>query len=329
MTPVNDPIRVTVARKRREAEGICSFELVDAAGAPLPPFEAGAHIDVRIPGGGATPLLRQYSLANAPGERHRYLIAVLDEPASRGGSRAMHRDVREGDVLQVGAPRNLFALAGTADREQSLLLAGGIGITPILSMAETLAQAGADFALHYCARSADRVAFGERLAQPAFAGRVHRHLSADPASGRLDLARLLQGPSAQRRLYVCGPERFLDAVTAAARAAGWADEHVRFERFSNTVQASADDGAFEVRLARSGRTVPVAADQSVVAALAAQGIELPVSCEQGVCGTCLTRVLEGVPDHKDVYLTPDEQARNDQFTPCCSRSRTPVLVLDL
>lgn len=329
MNTVNDPIRVIVARKRREAEGICSFELVDAAGAPLPPFEAGAHIDVQIPGSGATPLVRQYSLANAPGERHRYLIAVLDEPASRGGSRAMHRMVQEGDVLQVGTPRNLFALADSAVREQSLLLAGGIGITPILSMAEALTQAGADFALHYCARSADRMAFAERLAHPDLAGRVHRHVSTDATSGRLDVARLLQGASAQRRLYVCGPERFLEATRSAARAAGWPDAQVRFEHFTHTVQASADDGAFDVRLARSGRTIPVAADQTVVAALAAHGIDLPVSCEQGVCGTCLTRVLEGIPDHKDVYLTPDEQARNDQFTPCCSRSRTPQLVLDL
>lgn len=328
MNTVNDLIRVTVARKRREAEGICSFELIDTTGAPLPSFEAGAHIDVQIPGSGATPLVRQYSLANAPGERRRYLIAVLDEPASRGGSRAMHRAVQEGDVLLIGTPRNNFALAGSASREQTLLLAGGIGITPILSMAEALLQAGADFALHYCARSADRLAFAERLAQPAFSGRVHRHLSADPSSSRLDIVGLLQGPSAQRRLYVCGPESFLDATRAAARAADWPEDQVRFEHFAHKVQASADDGAFLVRLARSGRTIPVAADQTVVAALSAHGIELPVSCEQGVCGTCLTRVLEGVPDHKDVYLTPDEQARNDQFTPCCSRSRTPLLVLD-
>lgn len=329
MDTVNDLIPVTVAHKRREAEGIYSFELVDPQGAPLPPFEAGAHIEVQIPGSGATPLVRQYSLANAPGERHRYLIAVLKEPASRGGSRAMHELVQQGDGLQIGAPRNHFALSDSADREQSVLLAGGIGITPILSMAEALVRLDADFSLHYCARTLDRMAFAGRLAQPDLAGRVHRHVSADPSSGRNYIEQLLHGPSAQRRLYVCGPEGFIEATRSVARTAGWSDSHVRYELFGHTVQPSANDGAFEVRLARSGRTIPVAADQTVVAALVAHGVDLVVSCEQGVCGTCLTRVLEGVPDHKDVYLTPDEQARNDQFTPCCSRSRTPSLVLDL
>lgn len=326
---MNDTLRVTVTRKHREAEGICSFELAPEADAELPPFEAGAHIDVQIPGSAATPLVRQYSLAGAPDERRHYLIAVLDETASRGGSRAMHRQVREGDVLCIGRPRNLFALTPTAREEHALLLAGGIGITPLLSMAEALSRDGADFELHYCVRSAEHLGFGERLARPAFAGRVHRHVSGDPASGRLDLDRLLQGPPGRRQIYVCGSEAFIEAVQRSARAAGWPEARVRFERFSHVVETRDAEAAFDVRLARTGLVIPVAADQSVVAALAAHGIELPVSCEQGVCGTCLTPVIDGVPDHRDVFLTPEEQARNDQFTPCCSRSRSPTLVLDL
>ncbi len=326
---MNDSIRVTVARKRLEAEGICSFELVAEAGGPLPAFEAGAHIDVAIPGSDASPLLRQYSLAHAPGETAHYLIAVLDEPASRGGSRAMHRCVHEGDVLQISRPRNHFALAATARDEHSLLLAGGIGITPVLSMAEALAREGASFDLHYCVRSAGQLAFTDRLSQLARTGRVHRHVSDDPASGRLDVAGLLQQPPAGRQVYVCGPERLIEAVRASAHSAGWAPSRIHFEHFAHSVERSDADAAFELRLARSGRTIPVGAAQSVVAALAAHGVELPVSCEQGVCGTCLTRVLDGVPDHRDVYLTPQEQALNDQFTPCCSRSRTDTLVVDL
>lgn len=317
------PITVRVARKAVEAQDICSFELVRADGAPLPPFSAGSHVDVALPGG----LTRQYSLCNDPGESHRYLIAVLRDAASRGGSAAMHAQVHEGDVLQISAPRNHFALAHEARRH--LLLAGGIGITPLLCMAERLHAIGADFRLHYASRSPARTAFVQRIAGAGFAARVQHHYDDGDAAQRLDIAALLAAPTEGTHLYVCGPQGFMDAVLATARARGWPEAQLHYEFFGAAPAAKADDGGFEVQLASSGRIIAVAPDQTVTRALEAAGVLVPVSCEQGVCGTCLTRVIEGVPEHRDQYLTPEEQAANDQFTPCCSRAKTPRLVLDL
>jgi vanillate O-demethylase ferredoxin subunit len=321
---VSPALRVRVARKAVEALDICSFELVAADGRALPAFTAGAHVDVQVPGG----LTRQYSLCNPPHETHRYLIGVLRDPASRGGSAAMHERVREGDVLTIGAPKNHFPLAPQAHRH--LLLAGGIGITPILCMAEQLAAAGADFALHYSTRSSERTAFHDRIRASAWADRVAFHFDDGDAAQRLDLATLLAAAPPATHLYVCGPQGYIDAVLAAARARGWPEAQLHREYFAAAATAAtAGDTAFEVELARSGRVVVVPADRTVVQALAAAGVEVPTSCEQGVCGTCLTRVLAGTPAHRDLYLTPEEQAANDQFTPCCSRATTPRLVLDL
>jgi vanillate O-demethylase ferredoxin subunit len=316
-------LNVQVARKAVEAEGVCTFELVETAGQPLPAFSAGSHIDVRLPGG----LTRQYSLCNDPTETHRYLIGVLREPSSRGGSAAMHDVVEEGTLLEISAPKNHFPLAHDARR--SLLLAGGIGITPILCMAERLAMAGADFELHYCTRSPARAAFLQRIRSAAFAPRAAFHFDDGDAAQKIDLKALLATPVEGTHLYVCGPKGFMDAVLGTARASGWPEARLHFEFFGAEVAPQAGDDSFEVKLASSGRTVRVAKDRSVVQALADAGVVVQTSCEQGVCGTCLTRVIEGVPDHRDVYLTPEEQAANDQFTPCCSRAKTPLLVLDL
>jgi vanillate O-demethylase ferredoxin subunit len=316
-------IAVRVVSKTAEADGICSFELQAVDGRPLPAFSAGSHVDVQLPGG----MLRQYSLCNDPQETHRYLIAVLKDAASRGGSAAMHEHVHEGDLLQISAPRNHFALAHEA--ASHLLLAGGIGVTPILCMAERLAVAGADFEMHYATRSPARTAFAGRIARSAWAARVQLHHDDGPSAQRLDLDALLATPVAGRHVYVCGPQGFMDAVLGRARAAGWPEAQLHYEFFGAAPTAKADDGSFSVRLASSGRVIAVAADQSVTDALSAAGVVVATSCEQGVCGTCLTRVLSGTPDHRDLYLTPEEQAVGDQFTPCCSRSKTAELVLDL
>ncbi len=316
-------IDVRVAAKRNEATDICTYELVDAGGDALPPFAAGAHIDVHLPNG----LVRQYSLCNDPGESHRYLIGVLRDPASRGGSQAMHEMVNEGDMLKIGAPKNHFPLAHEARR--SLLLAGGIGVTPILCMAERLAGAGAEFDMHYCTRSRERTAFVERIEASRFAPRVHFHFDDGPDEQKLDIAALLATPEAGTHLYVCGPKGFMDAVLDTARAQGWPEKQVHYEFFSAEPLKSDDDESFDVKLASSGRTVRVEAGQSVIEALAAAGVEVPTSCEQGVCGTCLTRVIEGTPDHRDSYLTDEEREANDQFLPCCSRAKSALLVLDL
>jgi vanillate O-demethylase ferredoxin subunit len=239
----------------------------------------------------------------------------------------MHDQVQEGDVLHISAPRNHFPLAHEATH--SLLVAGGIGITPILCMVERLAVTGASFEMHYCTRSPDRTAFRRRIAESSFRGNVHFHFDDGPAEQRLPLDRLLSPMRPGVHLYVCGPKGFMDWVLEAARVAGWPSQRLHYEFFGAEIAKSDSDATFEVKLASSGRVIVVPKDRTVVQALAAVGVEIATSCEQGVCGTCLTRVLEGEPDHKDMYLTPEEQAANDQFTPCCSRSVSPMLVLDL
>jgi vanillate O-demethylase ferredoxin subunit len=313
---------VRVAGKTCEADGICGYELVSVDGAPLPPFEAGAHVDVHLAGS----LVRQYSLCNRPGETHRYQIGVLRDPASRGGSQAMHDHIDTGSVLTISAPKNHFPLV---DAKRTLLFAGGIGITPLLAMAETLAGRGAGFELHYSARSPERAAFRERIAASAFGGQVHFHYDSGDAVQKLDLAALLAQPDADTHVYVCGPQGFIDHVLDGAKALGWPQAQLHVEYFGAAAVDSSGDRAFDVTLATSGRIVTVPAGMTVLKALAGQGVEIPYSCEEGVCGTCLTRVLEGVPEHRDLYLTEEEQAANDQFTPCCSRAKTAVLVLDL
>lgn len=328
--PDSPLLRVTVARKTAVAEGICAFELVPADNTALPAFTAGAHIDVHLPDscGG---LVRQYSLCNAPGETHRYLIGVLREPASRGGSAALHDAVQAGQALAISAPRNHFTLAEGAPH--SLLLAGGIGITPLLAMAERLSARGERFALHYAARSRARAAFLDRLASAPFAAQVALHFDDEAEAQRLDLPRLLAGAAADQpgtHLYVCGPKGFIDAVLAQARAQGWPEAQLHWEFFANDAGAPRDsDAPFEVELASSGRVVVVPRGRSIVQALADAGIEVMTSCEQGVCGTCLTAVKAGTPDHRDAYLTPEEQAANDQMLLCCSRAKSARLVLAL
>lgn len=317
-------LAVRVARKVQEAQDICSLELVNLEDDGLPAFSAGSHIDVHLPNG----LVRQYSLCNDPAENHRYLIAVLRDAASRGGSAAVHDTVAEGDTLQISAPKNHFALAHEAKR--NLLFAGGIGVTPILCMAERLAKMGADFTMHYATRSANRMAFVDRIRSSPFEDRVSFHYDDGAQDQRLDLANELARPTAGTHLYVCGPKGFMDAVLATARATGWPEEQLHWEFFAGVDTTSrTGDEPFEVQLASSGRVIVIPTDKTVTQALADAGIDVLVSCEQGVCGTCLTRVLEGTPDHRDVYLTPEEQASNEQFTPCCSRAKSARLVLDL
>lgn len=310
-----------VAGRQNCAEGIAAFELVAADGGALPPFTAGSHIDVHLPGG----MTRQYSLRNDPAERHRYCIGVLREPSGRGGSAHMHDRLDVGDLIETSAPRNAFAL--DEDAPFSLLLAGGIGITPILSMAYRLTALGRDFAFHYGARSAARMAFREEIEASAFIGRVHFHLDDGPVEQKLDLAALLARRPPGAHLYACGPAGFLDAVIAAARM-DWPSETVHREYFANAALGPATgDRPFRVTLASDGNSFEVGPGRSIVDVLAEHGIDVQVSCEQGICGTCVTRVLAGVPDHRDLVLT--DKQRLDRMTLCCSRALTDELVLDL
>ncbi|WP_175749857.1 PepSY domain-containing protein [Burkholderia pyrrocinia] len=316
-------LTLKVARKTAEAENVQSFELVDPAGKPLPPFTAGSHIDVHVPGG----KVRQYSLCNSSAERHRYLIAVMLAESTRGGSKAMHERLGEGDLIEVGLPKNFFPLVETAKR--SVLVAGGIGITPILSMSEHLADVGADFDMHYFARSASRAAFVERIQRSTFADRAFFHFTQDEQQQRLDLAGFFDSHDTETHLYVCGGEAFMNAVINAALGKGWREDRIHREYFSAEQRECDGNSEFDVVIASTGKTIRIPEDKTVMVALADCGIHIQASCEQGVCGTCVTRVLDGEPQHRDLFLSDDERKRNDLFTPCCSRANSRTLVLDL
>ena len=301
-------------------ENIRAYELIHPNGALLPEFSAGAHIDVHLDNG----LIRQYSLANCSSERQRYVIAVLNDAQSRGGSRFMHEYYQSGDQLQIGSPRNLFAL--DSSDSPVLLFAGGIGITPILSMAYSLKAQGRSFALHYFVRNHEAIAFYGNLSAH-FAGQVFFHITDQPETA-CDLPQLLAQPDHTQQLYVCGPNGFMQHIFESALDAGWRAEQLHQEHF--VAQALAEDAqSFTIQVQGSEQIIEVSAEQTASQALIAHGFDIPVACEQGICGSCLTKVVAGTPDHRDVFLTAEEHARNDQFTPCCSRAKDKHLLIAL
>jgi len=317
-------LSLRLAERWREADDVDAFSFISADGTDLPPFEAGAHIDLVLANG----ITRQYSLCNDPTESARYLLGVLREEPSRGGSVALHDEVAVGDVLQAATPRNLFPLARGARR--SVLLAGGIGITPLLCMAQVLARTGEVFELHYASRSAQRCAFLSRLRKPDLAPHVRLCHDDGPPAQRFDAARVLDAPQPGDHLYVCGPAGFITHVQDAAHAAGWRADCIHSESFTPVDPTAADaNTAFEIVLAESDRILHVPADRTVIDVLTEHGLAPPVSCTQGICGTCVTTVLEGQIDHRDAYLSEADRARGDCFTPCCSRAKGARLVLDL
>jgi ferredoxin-NADP reductase len=301
------------------AEGINGYELVDPRGRDLPRFEAGAHIDLRIGG-----FLRQYSLCNDPADRRRYSIAVLREEKSRGGSRHLHESVRVGDLVEVSLPRNNFPLDATAERH--LLIAGGIGIAPIMSMISELRRRHAEFQAHYCTRSPERTAFRNELAPFAAEGRLRfYHDGGNPLRG-LDIAAALAEPRPGTHLYHCGPAPLMAAAARAARE--WPPEAVHCEYFTATPgRDPGEDRPFRVKLARSGGDYEIPAGQTIIDVLRRHGVAVRTSCELGYCGSCLTRYLAGEPDHRDQML--EENGRQRYVLICRSRSRSPVLELDL
>ncbi|MBB5498714.1 PDR/VanB family oxidoreductase [Paraburkholderia sp. MM5384-R2] len=317
-------ITVRVVKKLMEADGIASFELAPASDDRLPPFSAGSHIDVHLPNN----MVRQYSLCNSPAENHRYLIAVLRDPKTRGGSSCMHDAVNEGQVLEISKPKNLFELK--RDAKKTILIAGGIGVTPILCMAHRLAIVGAEFEMHYASRSLSRTAFVDQINASSFSSRVQLHLDDGPNDQQFNAERVLGRPESSTHAYVCGPGGFIEHVLGTAKKLGWAEENLHREYFAAAVPtANQSTGTFEVEIASTGKVFEIPVEKSVVQVLAEHGIDIPVSCEQGVCGTCVTRVLDGDPDHRDMILTEAEHRQKDRFTPCCSRSKSARLILDL
>lgn len=319
-----DPLARLAVRIRAvtyEAEDILGFELVDPRGEPLPASEAGAHIDVHI----APHLVRQYSLAGDPSDRARYVIAVLREPEGRGGSRAM-QELRAGQVIEVSPPRNHFRLAD--DAAEYLLLGAGIGITPLMAMVAALEARGARWRLDYCTRTPEKTAFRERLAPFVAQGKVTIHHDGGVPECGLDVPAALAAARPGTHLYYCGPAGFMRSAADAARE--WPADHVHFEHFSAPAgreTQAVENTPFAIKLKSSGETLEVPAAKTIVQVLRQNGHYVDTSCEDGFCGTCITRYCEGEPEHRDTVL--DEEDRRQYVLICCARSKTPTLVLDL
>jgi phthalate 4,5-dioxygenase reductase component len=309
------PLRV--ARAERIADDIHLFELRDPAGADLPEFTAGAHVSVRVPNG----LLRKYSLCNDPAERDRYVIAVKREAGGRGGSDSLIRDAAVGGELAVSAPANNFELVRSAGGY--LLVAGGIGITPIMAMIRHLKATGGRFKLYYCTRAPAVTAFRDELTGPEFRGQVTIHHDHGDLAQALDLWPVLEKPSG-RHLYCCGPRGLMQAVRDMS--GHWSPSAVHFEAFTEAAETKPDDKPFTVRLARTGGTVAVPVGVTILEALRAKGLDVPSSCESGTCGTCRTRLIAGEADHRDLVLAEEEHA--DNIMVCVSRARSDELVID-
>ncbi len=302
---------------RWEGEDVCSYTLEPVAGEHLPHFSAGAHIDVSLAPG----LVRSYSLLNDPAEADRYEIAVHRAPESRGGSSRIHEHWRAGDLIEIAAPRNNFALNEAA--AHTVLIAGGIGITPMLSMIARLQALGRGWELHYVTRTRARAAFLDRLSRHP---QVRLAFDHEPGGCALELALVVEAAPAEAHLYCCGPGPMLRAFEALTASRPRGHAHVEYFAASETPAAA---GGYDLRLERSGKVIRVASGERMLAALLAAGVNVSYSCSEGICGTCETRVVAGVPDHRDDYLTDAEKATNAVVMPCCSGSKTPTLTLDI
>ncbi|MCX7561722.1 PDR/VanB family oxidoreductase [Sulfitobacter sp. F26204] len=314
-------IDLIVEGRRVDCGDILRLALKRADGGSLPASEAGAHIELALPNGADT-LYRQYSLYNDPAEKDVYRLGVLKDPNGRGGSTLVHELAQIGAKIAASTPRNHFPLVESAER--TVLIGGGIGITPMIAMAWRLQALGCDFELHYCARSRSRAAFLDLLNAAPFAHRVSLHF--DDEDSAFD-PQSLPYAAIDTHVYVCGPQGFMDWIIDAAEAAGHAPANVHREYFNAAVDASGE--AFLVEARASGVIVTVGPDCTIVKALADVGINIEVKCEEGVCGTCLVDVLEGTPDHRDYFLTDEEKAENVEMTVCCSRAHSKKLVLDI
>ena len=297
------------------ADSILAIELRRSDGALLPPATPGAHIDLHLQNG----LIRQYSLTTAEGDPASYIVAVKRDRASRGGSSFVHDHLRVGDVIEISAPRNNFPLDESASC--SILIAGGIGITPILSMMRRLRQRGASFELHYSCRKDSEVVYAAELSESE---EIDVHLSDE--FGAMDLEKIIALAPSDAHFYCCGPVPMIEAFEAAA--SNIEAERIHVERFTNNA-IIATEGGYLVKLQRDGRSFVIPQGQTILSALREAGIEVSFSCEQGICGSCETAVVSGKPDHRDSILTEAEREANATMMICCSGSHSDVLVLDL
>lgn len=312
-------LRVQITRKAMTAEGIVSLRLEPLKGR-LPTFQPGAHIDVHLQNG----LIRQYSLTNGPGETGHFTIGVKREPDSRGGSTAIHDDVREGDVLAISVPRNNFPLR--RDALHTIFIAGGIGVTPLISMARALNVQGLSFEFHYFVQSEEHAAFNVEMGEFGQALTLHKGMTPDETAEKLRT--ILAKPDRARHAYICGPGPMLEATREIAKGHNWPDEAVHFEYFKNTTKID-DSSSFEIDLARSAMTLSVPAGKTILEVLRENDINMGSSCEQGACGTCRCTVIEGEVNHQDVYLSQTEKDAGNLIMTCVSRAAGDRLILDI
>lgn len=316
-------LRLRVQAMTWQAPTILSLVLETLDRSPLPPAPAGAHLDLRLAPG----LARSYSIVGNAGRPDRYEIAVAKDARSRGGSRFVHERLRVGDEIEASQPRNLFALEETAPA--SVLIAGGIGITPIWAMVQRLEELQRPWLLLYAARGRQHAAYLvqiEALAQASRVGRLLTHFDEEHGGQPADLAAMLAQASTEAHLYCCGPQPMLEAFEAAT--AGWAARQVHLERFGAAPQPAATTG-FNVVLQRSGMSLAVTPDRSILDVVLEAGVNAQYGCMQGTCGMCETSVLEGEPDHRGHLRPPVGESGQERMLICCSRSHSPELVLDL
>ncbi|MEV7872245.1 PDR/VanB family oxidoreductase [Streptomyces sp. NPDC088124] len=314
-------IKVTVSDIIDETALVKSFRLQRSDGGALAPYEAGAHVDVLCPGG----VTRQYSLCSPPEDAGSYVIAVKREQQSRGGSAALHDKVVSGDELVISEPRTLFRLQPSA--EHHVLVAAGIGITPLLSMAYQLRRGGADFRLHYFAVSRESAAFAAFLESSEFAASVEFHFSVAREEQPAVLTEILSDVNTATHVYTCGPKQFMQQVIEAVPRS-LPQDNVHFEHFQAVEPNDSSGDAFEVEL-DTGEVFRVPSGRSIVDVLTEQGIDIDTSCREGICGTCVVAVVDGVPDHRDHCLTRKEKEAGNQIATCVSRAKTARLVLEL
>ncbi len=317
-----DLLDVTVTAIKDETTDIKSLILASPDGAPLPGFDAGAHVDV-ITGPG---LRRSYSIASDPSDPSNYLLGVLREPESRGGSDWIHDALKAGDSLKITKPLNNFPLDKTAQKH--ILIAGGIGITPILAMARSLAALDADFELHYCTRTPDGTAFRSEAEAIAGDDLSYHHDGGDPSQG-IKLDEVLGDQGADAHVYVCGPKPLIDAVRAAAQ--DWPEAQVHFELFAAVADQNWQNEPFDIYLSRRRMDLTVPADRSILEVVREAGVFADSSCEQGLCSTCQVRVISGEIEHRDQILSTEDKARGDSMMMCVSRGKPggDKLVLDI
>lgn len=315
-------MQVRIKRISFEAETINSYELVAPDGGDLVPFTAGSHIDLHLSNG----MIRSYSLVNDQSEKNRYVVAINKDAAGRGGSRFVHEVLRTGDVITVSPPRNNFALQEIA--AHSVLIAGGIGITPLLSMARRLDRLGCSWELYYATRARAAAAFLAELSafESSELARLHLHFDQECSGRVLDIPAIIKKAPIDAHLYCCGPVAMLEAFEASTADRPSAQVHVEY---FTAKQEPAAEGGFEVRLARSNRTIMVEPGKTILQALLDSGMAVNHACTEGVCGTCETRVIGGTPDHRDLFLGKEEQATNATMMICCSGSKSSTLILDL